>query len=106
MYFIVIGRDGMDAEAPNRRQAARAAHLALGEQMQQTKQQLMAIALLNDAGAPCGSLLLCNFETRAALDAWLATEPYVTGKVWANIEITEGRIAPAFLPTLERIMEA
>ena len=31
------------------------------------------------------------------LDAWLAAEPYVTGKVWENIQIIPCKISPMFL---------
>ena len=34
-----------------------------------------------------GAVLIVEFESRPALDAWLASEPYVTGDVWRRIEV-------------------
>ena len=34
-----------------------------------------------------GSVLILDFESRAQLDAYLETEPYVVNHVWEKIEI-------------------
>jgi uncharacterized protein YciI len=40
-----------------------------------------------------GSMLVVDLPDRAAVDAWLARDPYVTGKVWQRIEVKPFRIA-------------
>lgn len=97
MQFMVLGYDGTDAEAPQRRQAVRPRHLELSAQLKEQGRQLYGAALLDDAGAMIGSLMVYDFPSRAALDAALETEPYITGNVWQRIEIQPCRVAPAFL---------
>ena len=94
--FIIDGRDGPDAEAPTRRQTARDAHLQ--HIVQSLAWVKMAVATLDAAGQPNGSLLITDFPDRTALDAWLAQEPYVQQKVWQEIIITPGRFPPMFAP--------
>jgi hypothetical protein len=40
-----------------------------------------------------GSAVIVEFPSRAVLDAWLASEPYVTGGVWRRIEARPSRLA-------------
>lgn len=96
MRYIVIGRDGTDEGAQARRMAAREVHLALGDVYLASGNFLMAVALLNDSGQMCGSVMMVDFESRDALDAWLVKEPYVTGDVWKEIEIYPARVGPSF----------
>lgn len=97
MQFLILAYDGADEESLHRRFAVREAHLALTEHMAREGQHLYAAALLDDAGAMLGSVLISEFPSRAELDAWLAREPYVTGNVWQRIEVTPCRVGPAFL---------
>lgn len=92
--FIIIGKDGTDAAAPERRQAARADHLQ--HTQNHSAHFKMAAAMLDEAGQMNGSIMIGDFPNRAALDAWLAAEPYVTGQVWQSVEIIPCRIAPQF----------
>jgi uncharacterized protein YciI len=41
-----------------------------------------------------GSTLHLEFPDRAALDAVLKNDPYVSGKVWDNINVREARLVP------------
>jgi uncharacterized protein YciI len=41
-----------------------------------------------------GSTCIVEFPNRARLDEWLATDPYVIGKVWQRIEVHAFRCAP------------
>ena len=50
-------------------------------------------AILDDTGAMIGSATIVEFPDRAALDAWLARDPYVTGGVWQKIEVRPFRVA-------------
>jgi uncharacterized protein YciI len=76
--------------------AAREAHLALVVKNQAAGHAKFGAALLNDAGNMIGSMMVVDYPTREALDAWLAQEPYVTGNVWNKIDIQPCRIAPSF----------
>ncbi|MBR0384835.1 MAG: hypothetical protein IJH61_09160 [Eubacteriaceae bacterium] len=83
MQFLIKAYDGPDRL--DRRMAARPDHLsgmrALG------KRVVFAGGLLDDAGNMKGSALVMDFPDRAALDAYLEKEPYVTAGVWETIDI-------------------
>lgn len=87
MQFLVIGRDGTDDKAMERRLAVRQAHIDLGEELRQTGSMWYGAALLDDNDNMIGSMLLMDFPSKKELQAWLDNEPYVTGKVWQSIEI-------------------
>jgi uncharacterized protein len=98
MQFIVLGYDGDDQGALDRRLAARPAHL---ESFQQGLEQgifLFASAILDDDGKMIGSLIVCEFPSRQALEEqWLKHEPYVVGDVWRRIEVTRAQVPPFLL---------
>lgn len=96
MQYLIIARDGSDAEAPSRRQAARPQHLENAARLQAEGKLLIGGALLDDAGNMIGSAAVAQFEDRAELDAWLKTDPYVTGDVWREIEVIPYRVAPHY----------
>lgn len=96
MQFIVIGKDGTDAEALERRMKARPAHIELGTKLREEGKQLFGVAILDDSEKMVGSLVVCEFDSREALDEYLAQEPYVTGGVWSSIEVLRGRVGPSF----------
>jgi uncharacterized protein YciI len=87
MQFVIIGLDGTDSEAPVRRQAVRQDHIKRGEELLDAGNLWYGAALLNDDGSMKGSLYVVNFPSDAELQAWLDTEPYVTGKVWQDLTI-------------------
>ncbi|MCG8618607.1 MAG: YciI family protein [Desulfobacterales bacterium] len=99
MQFIVIGRDGTDENALDRRMAAREAHLATAKEMHDTGRWLYAAAILNDAGKMAGSVIVCDFESEDALRSeWLDNEAYVKGNVWETVEVTQAAVAPFWAP--------
>lgn len=91
--FLVIAHDGTDAEAPARRQAARAAHLEGVRPMVERGEIVAGGALLDEAGGMAGSAVIVDMPDRAAVDAWLARDPYVTGDVWRKVEVRPFRLA-------------
>jgi uncharacterized protein YciI len=97
MQFLIIGRDGTDEKAPERRLAAREAHLALGDRMRDQGKALFGVAVLDEAEKMVGSVYICDFASRDELDQWLKEEPYVTGDVWQDIEIKKCRVGPSFV---------
>ena len=98
MHFIVTAWDGTDAMALERRMAARPAHLELGRRLQAEGRRLFAAALLDDQERMVGSVIVADVPDRESLDAWLAEEPYITGRVWERVEVRACRVSPTFLP--------
>ena len=97
MRFLVQGHDGKDDMAYQRRQNAREGHLENIKKLKENKQILFAVAMLNSEGKMCGSTLIMEFASRADLDSWIEKEPYVTGKVWEKVEVTECQVPDSFL---------
>ncbi|SLM31563.1 conserved hypothetical protein [Desulfamplus magnetovallimortis] len=99
MQFIVTGYDGTDDGALERRMNVREAHLNMASEMHESGKWLYAAAILNDEGKMCGSMIVCDFDSREALESeWLNREPYVTGDVWKTIEIRQAMVAPFCAP--------
>jgi uncharacterized protein YciI len=96
MQFLVIGHDGTDEQALARRMAAREAHIALGDRMRDAGTMLYGVARLDDYGNMVGSVLVCEFPSRAELDEWLQEEPYMTGNVWEKVEVHQCKVGPSF----------
>ncbi len=97
MHFLVIAHDGIDEEAPLRRMAVRDRHLLSIERLKAQGKALYGAALLDGSGSMIGSIVVYDFDSRRALDEYLRTEPYVTGKVWEKIDIRPCRVPPVFL---------
>lgn len=96
MQWLIIARDGTDPGARERRLAARPAHLENAARLQAAGHLLIGGALVDDAGNMIGSACVAQFATRAELDAWLESDPYVTSGVWQDIEILPYRVAPHY----------
>ena len=94
MQFLVIASDGHDAL--ERRLALRDKHLAMANHLRASGKLLYGVAMLDDAGKPSGSMEVVQFDSRADLDRWLQQEPFVTGQVWAKVEVTPCRVGPMF----------
>jgi uncharacterized protein len=93
MQFIVIARDGDDADAPERRARVRPAHLDFIRPLVERGEVLVGGAILDDSGIMVGSMILAEFESREELDGWLRRDPYVTEGVWRQIEVRPFRTA-------------
>jgi uncharacterized protein YciI len=88
MWFMILGRDG--AEGLSRRPALRPAHLERAAALAAAGRLLLAGPLLDvpgDEGRPQGSLIVGDFADAAEAEAWVAADPYVTGGVFAEVEI-------------------
>ena len=83
MQFIITAHDGENMLA--KRMAVRPRHLEgmakLGEHI------VLAGGLLDAEGKMKGSVLILDFEDRAALDDYLKNEPYVAEHVWEEIKV-------------------
>ena len=83
MQFLIKAYDG--AGMLDKRMEVRPRHL---EGMQKLSDHIIcAGGLLDDAGKMKGSALIMDFESREALDEYIANEPYVLEKVWEKIDI-------------------
>jgi uncharacterized protein len=91
--FLIVAYDGTDPEAKARRLRVREAHLSGVQAMKAAGTFINGGAILDENGEMIGSTLYMDFPTRAALDQWLARDPYVTGGVWVNIEVRSIRLA-------------
>lgn len=98
MEYLILGYDGTDPGAAQRRLDARPAHLARMKTFVADGTILYGAAILDDAGGMIGSTLVCDFQSRESLDAWLAADPYSTGRVWQKIEVRRCRPGPGFEP--------
>jgi len=87
MQFVIIGLDGTDDQAQERRQKARQAHIDMGEKLRQSGNMWYGAALLHDDGSMKGSMILVDFPSEKELHEWLDKEPYVVGGVWKDITI-------------------
>lgn len=87
VQFLVLGFDGDDEGASERRQAARPHHIALGDEMLADGSLWYGAALTGGHGEMIGSMYIVDFPSRDDLDSWLEREPYVTGGVWQRVEI-------------------
>ena len=83
MQFIVTAYDG--ANMLEKRMAVRPRHLEGVAKL--GKHVICAGGLLDEEGKMKGSVLILDFEDRAALDDYLKNEPYVTEHVWEKIEV-------------------
>ena len=86
MNFVVIGKDADDGR---RRREERAAHLDHVAGFQQLI--VYAGPLLEDGRVIGSSLFVLDVPDRAALDVYLAGDPYFTRPVFETIEIYESR---------------
>jgi uncharacterized protein len=97
MQYLIIAHDAPDETAPERRQAAREQHLASIRRLKNEGRALYGAALLDDSGAMRGSILIVDFSTDEDLRQYLASEPYVTGHVWEQVDVKPCRVPAVFL---------
>ena len=83
MQYVIRAYDG--ADVLEKRMAVRPRHL---ENMARIRDRILCSGgLLDGQGNMKGSLLVLNVESRAILDEYLRTEPYILEGVWEKIEV-------------------
>jgi uncharacterized protein len=99
MLYAIIGTDA--ADALGRRRAVRAQHLArVTALVDEGRLVLAGPCPAIDAPDPgpagfSGSLIVAEFPSLEAARAWTAADPYVTGQVFASVEVRPFvRVAP------------
>ena len=96
MQFILIARDAKDGQALERRLANRPTHLDKVQKAIAKGEELLGAAMISDTGNMCGSVMVFDVPSREYLDEMLKDEPFITEKVWGEIEIIPIRLAPGF----------
>jgi len=85
--FLVTLYDGIDAEAPARRQATRTAHLDGLKDKVASGKLVFGGRIFDESQQPIGSFLVADCADRAELDAMIANDPYTKGNVWQRVEV-------------------
>ncbi|MGK7868887.1 YciI family protein [Falsiroseomonas sp. E2-1-a20] len=94
-HSIIIAWDDTDAEALERRLAARPAHFERVQPMAARGTLLFGGAILDSQeGRMIGSIAVTRHVTHEAARNWLEGDPYVTGDVWRDISIHATTLRP------------
>jgi uncharacterized protein YciI len=93
MQFLVIAKDADDEGALERRQRTRPSHLEAIQPLVESGNVLVGGAILSGTGDMIGSVLIVDFPEPEDVHDWLARDPYVTGGVWRDIEVSPFRTA-------------
>jgi uncharacterized protein len=96
MHYLIMAYDAPDEKAPERRLAARGQHLASIAELKSEGKALYGAALLDDSGNMIGSMLIVDFSSEEDLRQYLASEPYITGHVWEQVEVKSCRVPDIF----------
>jgi uncharacterized protein YciI len=89
-YYALIGHDGPRGLALRKRH--REGHLANLRALDADAQLLHAGPLLDDSGAPCGSIVIFQAESLQAARSVVAGDPYVIEGVFERYEVRETRV--------------
>jgi uncharacterized protein YciI len=87
MQFLVLGYDGKDDGAAERRAKARPHHIEMGDKLLEAGNLWYGAAMNDEVGNMIGSIYMVDFPDRDALNAWLEEEPYMVGGVWVKTDI-------------------
>lgn len=93
MQFLVTAYDGKDDGALDRRMSVRKAHINGANELKEAGHLIAGGAILDEAEQMIGSTMFVEFDSKAELDQWLASDPYVTGNVWQDISVLPIRLA-------------
>jgi hypothetical protein len=93
MQFMITAYDGKDEGALDRRMSVRDSHIAGAKQLKEAGHLIAGGAILDEAEQMIGSTMFVEFESKAELDQWLASDPYVIGNVWQDISVLPIRLA-------------
>lgn len=88
--FVMIGRDG--PRGAELRKLHRPAHLEGLEGLEQAGKIRHAGPLLDEAGAPVGSLIVFEADDLAAAQAQAARDPYVVEGIFGSHEVLETKV--------------
>lgn len=92
MHFAIIARDSKAPGTREKRLVSRPEHMEGLKIMKADGRVVDGGAMLDGDGNMVGSVMLLDFPDRAALDAYVATEPYKRDGVWGEVDIIEMRL--------------
>ena len=93
MQFLLLGYDGTDTGALQRRMAVREDHFRRISLLKKAGEFLFGGAILDEDGKMIGSMIVYDFPDIQSLEERLKDEPYLTGGVWEKTEIKPFRLA-------------
>jgi uncharacterized protein YciI len=93
LQFVIIAKDGTDADALDRRMAARPLHLEGSRKLKEANNFVVGGATLDKEGKMNGSVMIVQFETEEDLKNYMDNDPYITGNVWQKIEVKPFKVA-------------
>lgn len=83
MQFVITALDGENML--EKRMAIRPLHL---QNMQRFSDHVLAGGgLLDQEGRMNGTVIVCEYESRQDLDAYLSSEPYILENVWKTVDV-------------------
>lgn len=85
MHFVLIGKDKGDGSLRREERPAHFEHVAGHQDL------ILYAGPLIEGGRMIGSVFIFDVADRAALDAYLAGDPYFTRPIFETIEIYESR---------------
>jgi uncharacterized protein YciI len=97
MQFLIVGHDGTDDKAMERRMKARPAHIELGDKLFKEGIFWYGAALWDENEQMIGSMYLVDFPSEKELHEWLKIEPYMVGGVWKKLEIQRCNVRDPWL---------
>ena len=91
--YLVTAYDYTDDGALERRMNIRPHHLQNLKPLKDSGNYIIGGALLNADGNMIGSVMIMQFESEEALEAWKKGEPYITQKIWETVDVKPYRVA-------------
>ncbi|WP_114937219.1 YciI family protein [Mucilaginibacter endophyticus] len=91
--YLVTAYDYTDAEAFDRRMAARPHHVDGAKALKANGNLITAGAMLNEDGKMVGSTMIVQFESLEELEAWKQNDPYITQRVWESVDVKPFKVA-------------
>jgi uncharacterized protein YciI len=68
-------------------------HLDGAKELKESGNYVIGGAMLNDEGKMIGSVMILQFESEEALEAWRQNEPYITQKIWETVDVKRFKVA-------------
>jgi uncharacterized protein YciI len=91
--YLVTAYDYTDTGALERRMNVRPHHLDGAKELKESGNYVIGGAMLNDEGKMIGSVMILQFESEEALEAWRQNEPYITQKIWETVDVKRFKVA-------------
>jgi len=93
IQYLIHALDHTDTGALERRMAARPAHFEGAKKLKSNGNFIIGSAILDQEGKMIGSNMIVQFETEAAFQEYLKSEPYVSEGVWGDIKVYKTKVA-------------